>query len=427
MAAHPLKPMIFLDGDYLGALAAARHLGQLGVPCYLVGNGARTIVSYSKYVTTIPCPHDDHNPRALRDFLLALPERFTGSVLYPASDDSAFFLGRFGAELSSKFSLAFPAESVIMALLDKEKLYKACSSWQIDTPHTIFPEATRPNLEWSKGFPVLIKPKTQIHINVQKKGEIAASHEQLLSRYHAYVDELRYHHQLSEEYPSLKAPMVQKFHKEAQTDTINVSGYFHPDQPNQVMLFTRKVLQKPRNIGIGLCFKAIPAIPKLAAQVELICKSTGYFGVYEAEFIDVGDDRYLLMDFNPRLYSQLQFDIDRGSLLPEFYYYEALKDGQSLSRLYAKHDQHLASCSKDRYSSYWYLRFTYITQLLMGKVSLNEYRSILREYDLHHPNGVDACYLDSDTKPYFFDQFRSYGQFLRHPRDTYRKFFKDAG
>lgn len=419
-------PMIFLDGDYLGALAAARHLGQQGVPCYLVQEEKSSIMSCSKYVKTLTCAKQ--TPESLCEFLLSLPASFTGGVLYPASDDSAYFLSRHGERLRTRFKLSFPAEDVIMALLDKERLYKSCAGWGIPYPATEFPESLMAVRQWQGEVPALIKPKTQIYINVQKKGDIVSTSADLIPCYERYLGDLRYHHGLVESYPELMQPMIQAFHREAQTDTISVSGYYHPAAPKAVQLFTRKVLQKPKNIGIGLCFKAVAAIDELAAYVDTICRQTGYFGVYEAEFIHLASqNRYLLMDFNPRLYSQMQFDIHRGSLLPDYYYLQAIGDEGALKSLYNGHDQRLDKASKDRYSSYWYLRFTYLTQVLAGKVSVSQMREILKEYGLDHPASVDASFCAADPKPYYFDQWRSYGHFLRHPRDTYRKFFKDAG
>lgn len=418
--------MIFLDGDYLGALAAARHLGEIGVPCFLVSTGAKSIMSCSKYISPLVC--EDWAPEALCEFLIGLPPSFDGSVLYPASDDSSYFLGRYGAKLRSRFRLAFPDEKVIMALLDKEKLYTSCAEWQIPYPETTFPGSAAAVAGWQGAMPALLKPKTQIYINVQKKGVIVSQRADLSSSYDRYLGQLSYHHDLAGQYPTLRQPMIQRFHKEAQTDTISVSGYYHPNQPKPILLYTKKVLQKPKNIGIGLCFKAVPAVPQLAERVERICRETGYFGVFEAEFIHLAqDDSYLLMDFNPRLYSQVQFDILRGSLLPEFYYYQALEDTAKLSALYDGHEASLTAAKKDRYSSYWYLRFTYLTQVIAGKVSLAEMRKVLEEYRLGHPQGVDASYAENDPKPYYFDQWRSYRNFLKHPRDTYRKFFQDVG
>jgi len=51
--------------------------------------------------------------------------------------------------------------------------------------------------------------------------------------------------------------------------------------------------------------------PELAAGVTRLCRSAGYFRVLEAEFI--GDEAgHHLLDFNPRYYGQMQFEISRG-------------------------------------------------------------------------------------------------------------------
>jgi hypothetical protein len=45
----------------------------------------------------------------------------------------------------------------------------------------------------------------------------------------------------------------------------------------------------------------------------------GYYGAFEVEFIRQGP-RFLLLDFNPRFYGQMAFDIARGVPLPLFVY-----------------------------------------------------------------------------------------------------------
>ena len=58
----------------------------------------------------------------------------------------------------------------------------------------------------------------------------------------------------------------------------------------------------------------------------------GYFGVFEAEFIRLGDER-LLIDFNPRFFGQMGFDVARGLPIVGLAYEAALGGTQRVTQL----------------------------------------------------------------------------------------------
>ena len=49
----------------------------------------------------------------------------------------------------------------------------------------------------------------------------------------------------------------------------------------------------------------------LAAAVARLCRGLGYFGAFEVEFLREGERR-MVIDFNPRFYGQMAFDVKRG-------------------------------------------------------------------------------------------------------------------
>ena len=72
-------------------------------------------------------------------------------------------------------------------------------------------------------------------------------------------------------------------------------------------------------IALALLKRNVPVDAELAEKVRQLCVKLGYFGSFEVEFIRAGG-RQLLIDFNPRFYSQMGFDIARGMPLPLFVY-----------------------------------------------------------------------------------------------------------
>ena len=51
------------------------------------------------------------------------------------------------------------------------------------------------------------------------------------------------------------------------------------------MRAARKIVQQPRNIGVGLCFEPALVDPHLADQAKRLCERIGYYGVFEIEFL----------------------------------------------------------------------------------------------------------------------------------------------
>jgi hypothetical protein len=47
-----------------------------------------------------------------------------------------------------------------------------------------------------------------------------------------------------------------------------------------------KVLQRPRKLGVGVCFEGVPVHQELASRLLDLFKRVRYHGVFEAEFIE---------------------------------------------------------------------------------------------------------------------------------------------
>jgi hypothetical protein len=92
---------------------------------------------------------------------------------------------------------------------------------------------------------------------------------------------------------------------------------------------SRKVLQRPRKLGVGLCFETAAVDEDLAERVLSMCRNVGYRGVFEIEMLDALGRR-MLIDFNPRFFGQMAFDVARGTDLPLLAYLLAIGDRKGL-------------------------------------------------------------------------------------------------
>ncbi len=133
-------------------------------------------------------------------------------------------------------------------------------------------------------------------------------------------------------HPEVMWPMFQVYHPEAIDRVYSLSGFRDRSGTRTAVLAAVKVMQRPRCLGIGLCFEEAQVDPALAAKVLTLCERIGYYGAFECEFIQLGD-RYLLIDFNARFYNQLGLDVARGLDLPKLVYSAAIGQDRQVDDL----------------------------------------------------------------------------------------------
>jgi predicted ATP-grasp superfamily ATP-dependent carboligase len=179
-----------------------------------------------------------------------------------------------------------------------------------------------------------------------------------------------------------------------------------------------KVLQQPRRLGIGVCFEDAALDPDLAAALAALCRGTGYFGVFEAEFIRKGDRR-LLIDFNPRYYNQMGFEIARGLPLPLLVHAAASRDEPRL-RAAVRDAQATPKGAARIYCHRLALAMILAAQRLSGRMCAAEVERWRAWYARSRRYAVDAAFRPQDLLPGFLATASELGRTLRHPRAFFR-------
>lgn len=418
-------PILLTMADYYGTLAAVRSLGRLGIPITVAESKWLAPARWSRYVTRrVECP-DVGDSDAFLAWLLRFGEREPGHVLYPTSDDMAWLFALHREELGRHFRLYQPPVDVIYALLNKQKLHGLCQEVGLDMPDTWFPEseADLERIAAQARFPVLLKPQTQILFESHVKGSQVERAEDLRPRYREFLEKNRYGRKLLDYDAHADRPMVQAFYPEAAQNIFSLSGFVDRTGELFVARGALKVLQRPRKLGIGLCFEEVPVDVELAEKVRALCKKLGYFGTFEIEFIRAGG-RQLLIDFNPRFYSQMGFDIARGMPLPLFVYEAA-----------SGHEERLGEVAREALA--WKGGGQYIychrgifelllrAQGLSGRLSSDEVRHWREWYARNRERAVDAVIDTGDWVPWMVDVAMHLRSYARHPKSFIRTMVLD--
>jgi hypothetical protein len=179
-------------------------------------------------------------------------------------------------------------------------------------------------------FPVVVKPQTQILLSPHQKGRIVHQPGTLPDLYRDFVSATAHSPILLEWDPRATAPIVQTF-AGTREGIYGLSGFIDDTGELFVMRASRKVLQLPPRLGVGLCFEDVPVRDSLGADIVRLCRHIGYFGPFEVEFVRSGD-RDQLIDFNPRFFGQMGFDISRGMDVPYLVYLAATGERRELER-----------------------------------------------------------------------------------------------
>jgi D-aspartate ligase len=128
--------------------------------------------------------------------------------------------------------------------------------------------------------------------------------------------------------------MLQAYHRSELHRIYSLAGFVDGSGRPPLMRAAVKVLQRPRNMGVGVCFESATPDARLVERVGALLAILDYRGIFDLEFI-VHEGEYLLIDFNPRAYGQMAFEIARGLPSPYLHYLAAIGDDAAYAAAHA--------------------------------------------------------------------------------------------
>ena len=316
-----LRHVTVFDVDLPPGVAFIRSLGRAGVPVVACSASPLAAGRYSSYVTsTRSCPSVHHSDR----FISWLVEELgNGSIdlIAPTSDVVSFCVAEALELLDGDGTLAGqpPADSIRTCLF-KGRFTDAMSKFNFPTPPSRVPStlAEAHAAAAEIGYPISLKPRS--HVGVGTHRGIVVRKPDELDRMYAPYEVGDAHAAALRHVPSLRMPMVQRYHELGTVDVISVSGCL--DRRGSVLALghSRKVSQAPRRFGVGTMFEPVGEQPFTAAAVEAVRNVLGS-GLFELEvLVDKETGEYWAIDLNPRGFGQMSLDIALGNDLPRIWY-----------------------------------------------------------------------------------------------------------
>jgi predicted ATP-grasp superfamily ATP-dependent carboligase len=409
------------NASYYGTLAAVRSLGRAGVKVVTVDPSIICQGRYSRYSSQhLTCPAFEKSS-AWAEWLLRKARVGPRRAIYATSDAVSFALARHCNELSADFELYQPGLDTIMSILDKGLLMKNAHAIGMETPRTWFPQnsAEAAKIVNDAGGTVLIKPRSQLAQRTKNKGCVVESRgDRIQSIFDSYIKDQATNSEFAKEYPAAMTPLIQRYYFEAAENVYSLSG-FREIGGGITMRAARKILQKPRNVGVGLCFEPAIVDPLLAYQTKRLCERIGYYGVFELEFV-LAEEKAMLIDFNGRFYQQMAFDMARGMELPALAYAAATRNQAEVTRLMAqgnsgKHDDVAGFCNCRGLATMVKM------QRILRTISRRDAARWLDWSRGLHGTMIDAIRDPDDVLPAFVDVAHYLLHALRHPRAFVRQ------
>jgi predicted ATP-grasp superfamily ATP-dependent carboligase len=417
--------VLLLGADYYGTLAAVRCYGRAGIEVTVADENKRARAKYSRYVGERLVHPPLGEPEILVDWLVQWAERHPGTVLYPTNDHLAWLFAAERDRLGHAFRMFSPGEKTIIRLLDKMGLNEVCGDLGIEVPetHALGEPGQREASSIVEMFryPLLLKPRIGVYLQGGIKGMIVRDRGDLDSQLAHFRRLVTFKPAFTARHPTLAEPIVQEYLTIAETSILSVAG-FVGDDGQLVARAAMKVLQRPRKAGIGLCLEGRSVEEPLIEQLVALCRTVGYHGAFEAEFVVAGDRR-VLIDFNPRFYSQMGFEVARGLPLPLLVWHAARGErsrvNEELERARAWRES-----GNEIYCHKRMLNLVLTLQRISGRMSgddVKRWRSWHRQAT-RIKAATDAVHDRDDRMPAAVDTARWMADFAKHPRSFVNSF-----
>jgi predicted ATP-grasp superfamily ATP-dependent carboligase len=287
----PGAPGALIIGGAHGSLAVARSLGRRGIPVWFLYHD-HPLTRFSRYVMRTdrwPGPND---PGALGWLLrFAREHSLDGWTLFVGGDAEANVAATHHAALSAVFRMTTPPGAITRWAADKRLTYQYAAEIGIHVPWSCYPQSAQEIAQVDCRFPVVLKPAVHTHRNAftQAKAWRADDRETLIARFieaAALVGEQAI--VLQELIPG---GGERQFSYAALCDRGAVLA----------SLVARRTRQFPIDFGYTSTLVETIERPEVEEAGCRILRSLEYSGLVEVEFkYDSRDDRYKLLDINPR-------------------------------------------------------------------------------------------------------------------------------
>lgn len=307
------------DANYASTLAVVRSLARIGAPFKVYHHHKRCVSALSRYVDEVrPSPFLDDYTR-FPDWLNHQLDAGEFDLIMPTSDVVCFHIANTLDRIDPAIAAHYPTRDAYLDVLFKDRFALRCNALGLPTPLTYEPKSLDEALAAAEtlGYPVLLKPRSHVLMR-HFRGQVVNSPEQMRQHFAPY-EPPPVEAAVLKDYPDMVWPLVQEFIPRVKQQ-MSGSGVIGQNGQPLAANATIKVDQSPSFMGTGIAF----ADANHSGFAEFASRGAAQLlghGLFELEALSrPGDEEPLLIDVNPRVFLQMEFDLARGSDLPALWY-----------------------------------------------------------------------------------------------------------
>lgn len=290
---NDLDGAIVTGADYRG-LGIVRSLGRRKIPAWVLRGGGEWLAATSRYAAR-SLAWRGSNESARVDFLenLAREYRLRGWVLIPTSDGVVGLIARHHAALSEHFRLTTMPWETLRWLCNKRLLHELARDLGIDQPWSICPRSRDELVDLDCRFPVIVKPALREVSNslTERKAWRVDDRKSLRDRYDVACAMF-----------SPEMILIQELVPGWGETQFSYAALCLEGRP-LAWVVARRTRQVPMDFGRFSTYVEAVEEPGVIEPSVRLLRSLRYTGLVEIEFKrDPRDDRYKLLDVNPRVW-----------------------------------------------------------------------------------------------------------------------------
>ena len=374
------------------SLAIIRSLGKRGIPVVAASSKFFAMGKWSKYVVKrIREPVRD-DPQKYVEWLINTAKNEDIEVFLPTADILVWIASNWRDEISDYIKVPLAPKVVIDIALRKDLTYKACEKYGINCPKTYYPTSYEEVMQLADEieYPVVVKPRTTVGIEIEGKGFISNSKDELLKKFRT----LKIKSFLNDD--DLKYPLIQDFIPSTLEDLFSVIVFFNKESEPIALWSGRKLRQFPAKLGVGTFAESRYDNNAINYAVNLMQKIK-WQGPAEIEVMkDHRDNEFKIIEINARTHLWAWLVIQSGIDIPYLWYKFSFDD---------LNNEGLKVSKRNLAYIYWLTDFFGLPSQLACAVNkkkfIKEYvKSIRREK-------VCAVWNQEDPLPFFADLINS--------------------
>lgn len=302
--------LIVKFGDYPlhhGGVGAIRSLGRLGIPMYAITEDPYTPAAASRYLRRafVWPTTGAEKPERLVEGLLRIGRRIgRPTVLIPTDEEAAVLIAEHQDALTGPFLFPKVEPGLPRRLASKQGLHELCAEHGIPSPQAVFPQSYDDVLRFAgtARFPLVAKNREAF---VRRERPAVGGTTRITTR----EGLLR----LARDWGEDPGVILQEYLPREEAEDWIVHAYFGQDSTPLALFTGVKVRSWPPHAGMTANAYVVDN-PELADLAARFIKRIGFTGVVDLDLrFDRRDNRYKLLDFNPRVGAQFRlFESESG-------------------------------------------------------------------------------------------------------------------